>query len=72
MAYADDLATIRENLVARIASVTASNQPTYTDGSRTVDKAGYLRELFAQLENINRLMGESAPVEIVTRMGSVW
>lgn len=64
MAYSDDLATIRENLTARIASVTASDQPTYTDGSRTVDRAGYLRELMAQLREINGLLSQGTPAEI--------
>lgn len=64
MAYSDDLETIRENIAARIVSVTASDQPTYTDGSRTVDRAGYLRELMAQLKEVNELIGGGSPAEI--------
>lgn len=66
MAYADDLVTIRTNLVTAIAAMMSSPKPSYSNGERSVSWAEYRRQLMSELEQINKLIAQSDPTEIVT------
>lgn len=68
---AERMAGIRDNLLSRIESITASDQPSYTDGNRTVSKAEYLDMLLRNLETINTQIARSEPVEIRTHVHPV-
>lgn len=66
--YAENLETSRDQIAARIASITASDNPDYTVGNRTISKAAYLATLTDQLEKINKaLQTAGGPWEIRTR-----
>lgn len=68
MAALDSLIEARDNLAARIAEVTASSQPDYTEAGRTMNKGTYLTQLCDQLEKLDAAIARaSGPYEIVTR-----
>ena len=54
--YAENLATIRDQITARIIEVTASANPDYSVDGQSVSKAGYLATLTSQLESINKAL----------------
>lgn len=63
---AERLEGIRDNLLSRIESITASDQPSYTDGNRSVSKSEYLDMLLRNLEVINTQIARATPCEVQT------
>lgn len=68
MAYVDDLKTTRDQVLARITAVTASPKPSYNADGQMVSWTEYLRELRAQLKELNAMIREAeGPFEFRTR-----
>lgn len=67
-APASDLATIRENILARIAEVTSKPKPNYTIDGQTVSWQSYLDSLMKSLDAIDaRIQANQEPFEFVSR-----
>ena len=65
--YTEQLTTIRDQVVARLADITANPKPNYTIGDETYEWTDYQRMLFEQLTRLNEAIGLSQPYEIRTR-----
>lgn len=52
MAYKDDLETARDQIAARIVEVTASANPDYSVGNRSISKGAYLAQLMDSLAKL--------------------
>jgi hypothetical protein len=63
-----DLATIKTNLLARIISVTASPNPSYSIDGQSVSKNEYLRTLMDQLKAVNELILMEDPYVVVSNV----
>lgn len=61
------LQAIRENILARIAEITASPKPNYNVDGQQVSWQSYLDSLFDKLETINQQINASEPYEEVSR-----
>jgi hypothetical protein len=61
------LQSIRDNILARIAEVTAAPKPNYNIDGQSVSWQTYLDSLFAALEKINDQINASEPYEFVSR-----
>jgi hypothetical protein len=64
---AASLATIRTNLLARIAEVTANPKPNYSVDGQSFSWQSYLDSLMKNLDAINAQINAESPFEIVTR-----
>lgn len=63
------LQAIKSQLIARIAEVTASPKPSYKSATgQQVDWNGYLRELRAQLRDINQMLVAEDPMYAETQL----
>lgn len=66
--YAQNLATARDNICARIAEITASPNPDVNIDGQSVSKGTYLTQLTGQLDQITKLLQTAGgPWEIKTR-----
>ncbi len=63
----DSLATIRTNILARIAEVTANPKPNYNIDGQSVSWQSYLDSLMKNLDLINQQINNETPFEIVTQ-----
>lgn len=63
---AENLATARANIAAKIASVSANPKPNYSVDGQTFSHADYFRMLTEQYRMLGQLQNEGAPFEIVT------
>ena len=62
------LQTIKTQLLARIAEITAAPKPSYkTATGQSVDWAGYMRELTKQLKEVNALLIAEDPTYVETQ-----
>jgi len=67
MSDATNLATSRSNLLAELASVTASPKASYSIDGQSVDHNAYRRSLLAELREINELTAAiGGPFEVET------
>lgn len=65
----DNLNTAYANVAVLLAEVTASNQPTYTENGRTVQRAEYLQILEQRLLGLKQaIQREESPWMVMTRM----
>lgn len=55
---ADNLATIRSNILATLASESANPKPSYNINGQNVDWNGYRASLMQQLKGVNELMAQ--------------
>jgi hypothetical protein len=67
MAYADNLITTRDQIAERLVEMTASPKPSYSVHGHTYHWGEYFELLTKQLEQVNRLIAQGSPVEIVTQ-----
>lgn len=64
----ENLQTARDQIAARIVEVTASANPDYSVGGRSISKGTYLTQLGAELERLEKLIQRlGGPYEIRTR-----
>lgn len=63
----DSLATIRTNLLARIAEVTSKPKPNYNIDGQSFSWQSYLDSLMKNLDAVNAQINAESPFEIVTR-----
>lgn len=59
------------NIAARMAEITASQNPTYTVGNRTVSKTEYLTALVADLDAVTKSIQLLGGPYIVRSRGSI-
>lgn len=52
---AENIATIRSNLLAALAADSVNPKPTYAIGGQTVDRNGWRAALMQQLKDLNAL-----------------
>lgn len=52
---AENIATIRSNILAALAESTVNPKPTYAIGGQNVDWNGYRTSLMQQLQDLNEL-----------------
>lgn len=64
---APTLETIRANILARIAEVTAAPKPNYNIDGQEVSWQDYLDSLFTSLKQIDDNLQTSEPFEVVSR-----
>jgi hypothetical protein len=62
MTAEQDLVTIRDGAIARLAEICADPKPTYTADGRTIDWSGYAAELRKTIDWCNAQL--AGPVEI--------
>ena len=65
MAYTDSLTTARDNMSTVLAEITASPKPSYQVGGQQMSWTEYQESLLKNIENINRLLAQASPFEIV-------
>lgn len=65
---AENLATIRSNILATLATESANPKPTYSIAGQNVDWNGYRNSLMQQLKDINAQMDAiSGPWEVAVQ-----
>lgn len=64
----ENLITARDNAAARLAEITASQAPTYTENGRTVNRTEYMTALQAMITSLNQQIAAMGPFEVRTRM----
>lgn len=57
----DQLKTVKSQLLARLAEVTASTQPTYSIDGQSVSRTEYMSALQERMEKINELIQVEEP-----------
>jgi hypothetical protein len=65
---AENLSTALDNLTAAYAAAVVSPKPSYSEGGRSVSWTEYLESLTRQIQTIKTLLGQAAPIEVVTRI----
>ena len=64
---AENIATIKANLLTALATESASPKPSYSVDGQSVDWNGYRASLLAQIASLNALLStEAGPFEDVT------
>ena len=66
--YEENLITIRDNLAAKLASLSVSPKPNYSVDGQSFSHADYFRMLNEQLTNANKMIASGAPFELVTEI----
>jgi hypothetical protein len=61
------LATIKNNILARLEEITAQPKPNYSIDGQQVSWQSYFDSLMANLERINHQINASEPFEEVSR-----
>jgi hypothetical protein len=64
----EHLQTAKDNLLAKVAAVTADPKPTYSIDGQSVSYNEYYNSLLSQLTLINRLINAEAPYEHKSQM----
>jgi hypothetical protein len=67
MAWTDDLVTARDNAAKMLAEITASPKPSYAVHGHNFSWMEYQSFLVKTVENINRMLAQGQPFEIVSR-----
>lgn len=66
--YEQNLVTIRDNIAAALATISASPKPNYTIEGQTVSHADYFAMLMSQMKAANEAIAAGTPFEIVTEV----
>ena len=67
MTWTDDLATARDNAATILAELTVSPKPTYDVHGHSYSWNEYQAMLTKQIDDINRLLAQAGPFEIVSQ-----
>ncbi len=65
--YAENLVTIRDNLVAQLVTDSANPQPSYVCDGQEVDWMGYYKFMSEQIDRLNLQIATADPIEIVSQ-----